>query len=85
MSGKLGAMAKKSGVNTSELGDAVRRWDITHVTVPPSVLAVEDDLPATLRTVVVAGEACPPALVDRWSGSRRSGSGSSPRSPSNPG
>ncbi|QYC40289.1 A50926 NRPS, modules 4-5-6 [Nonomuraea coxensis DSM 45129] len=53
------------------LGDAVRRWGITHVTVPPSVLAVEDDLPDSLETLVVAGEACPPALVDRWSPGRR--------------
>ncbi|WP_030437892.1 non-ribosomal peptide synthetase [Actinoplanes subtropicus] len=53
------------------LGDAVRRWDITHVTVPPSVLAVEDDLPDSLATLIVAGEACPPVLVDRWSPGRR--------------
>nr|ADU56041.1 hypothetical protein CA37-18 [uncultured organism CA37] len=53
------------------LGDAVRRWSITHVTVPPSVLAVEADLPENLKTLVVAGEACPPALVDRWSQGRR--------------
>ncbi|MFG2231294.1 amino acid adenylation domain-containing protein [Streptomyces sp. NPDC048723] len=55
----------------ASLGDAVRRWRITHVTVPPSVLAVEDDLPDSLETLVVAGEACPPALVDRWSRYRR--------------
>jgi nonribosomal peptide synthetase CepB len=53
------------------LGDAVRRWGITHVTVPPSVLAVEDELPDSLRTLIVAGEACPPALVDRWAPGRR--------------
>ncbi|RSM42865.1 non-ribosomal peptide synthetase [Actinoplanes sp. ATCC 53533] len=53
------------------LGDAVRRWSITHVTVPPSVLAVEDDLPESLETLIVAGEACPPALVDRWSRGHR--------------
>ncbi|RSM99102.1 non-ribosomal peptide synthetase [Nonomuraea sp. WAC 01424] len=53
------------------LGDAVRKWGITHVTVPPSVLAVEDDLPDSLETLVVAGEAVPPALVDRWSPGRR--------------
>ncbi|MDR7276982.1 non-ribosomal peptide synthetase [Catenuloplanes atrovinosus] len=53
------------------LGEAVRRWDVTHVTVPPSVLAVEDDLPASLETLIVAGEACPPALVDRWAPGHR--------------
>ncbi|GAA1914528.1 hypothetical protein GCM10009837_44050 [Streptomyces durmitorensis] len=53
------------------LGQAVRAWGATHVTVPPSVLAVEEELPAELRTLVVAGETCPPALVDRWSAGRR--------------
>nr|AGS49832.1 long-chain-fatty-acid--CoA ligase [uncultured bacterium esnapd16.2] len=53
------------------LGEALRRWEATHVTVPPSVLAVEEDLPETLGTLIVAGEACPPALVDRWSQDRR--------------
>ena len=42
---------------------------ITHLTLPPSVLAVlpEAELP-DLRVLVVAGEACPPELVRRWSG-----------------
>ncbi|ATL69942.1 non-ribosomal peptide synthetase [Nocardia terpenica] len=53
------------------LGDAARRWGITHVTVSPSVLAVEDDLPDSLETLLTAGEICPPALVDRWSRGRR--------------
>ncbi|MFG2647895.1 amino acid adenylation domain-containing protein [Streptomyces sp. NPDC048436] len=53
------------------LGQAVRASGATHVTVPPSVLATEDELPAELRTLVVAGETCPPALVDRWSAGRR--------------
>ncbi|MCS7477865.1 amino acid adenylation domain-containing protein [Umezawaea endophytica] len=53
------------------LGDALRRWGITHLTVSPSVLAVEDDLPDTLRTVLTGGEVLPPALVDRWSPGRR--------------
>ncbi|HEY0736386.1 MAG TPA: amino acid adenylation domain-containing protein [Herpetosiphonaceae bacterium] len=40
---------------------------ITTVTLPPSVLAVLPDaeLPA-LRTIVSAGEACPPDVVERW-------------------
>ncbi|RSN59718.1 non-ribosomal peptide synthetase [Streptomyces sp. WAC 04229] len=53
------------------LGDALRRADITHLTVSPSVLASEDDLPDTLRTVLTGGEALPAALVDRWSPGRR--------------
>ncbi|MGW4031103.1 amino acid adenylation domain-containing protein, partial [Streptomyces sp. NPDC004838] len=53
------------------LADAVREWGATHVTVPPSVLATEEHLPASLRTLVVAGETCPPALVERWAADRR--------------
>ncbi|MCL7494788.1 amino acid adenylation domain-containing protein [Streptomyces sp. MCA2] len=53
------------------LGDAIRRADITHLTVSPSVLASEDDLPDTLQTVLTGGEALPAALVDRWSPGRR--------------
>ncbi|MGH3755910.1 MAG: condensation domain-containing protein, partial [Pseudonocardiaceae bacterium] len=42
---------------------------VTHITVPPSVLAVlptENSLPQ-VTTLVVAGEACPPELVAAWS------------------
>ncbi|MFJ6392190.1 amino acid adenylation domain-containing protein [Streptomyces sp. NPDC091972] len=53
------------------LGEALRHWDITHVTVPPSALATADELPDGLRTLVVAGEECPPALADRWAGDHR--------------
>ncbi|MGW2231975.1 amino acid adenylation domain-containing protein, partial [Streptomyces formicae] len=53
------------------LGEALHRTRATHVTVPPSVLAAEDELPGELRTLVVAGEACPVGLVDRWSSGRR--------------
>ncbi|MGY3677005.1 amino acid adenylation domain-containing protein [Streptomyces sp. TE33382] len=53
------------------LAEALERWQVTHVTVPPSVLGTADALPDELQTVVVAGEACPPSLVDRWSEGRR--------------
>jgi amino acid adenylation domain-containing protein/non-ribosomal peptide synthase protein (TIGR01720 family) len=52
-------------------GRALAELEVTHVTVPPSALAAAEDLPDVLRTVVVAGEACPPALVARWSAGRR--------------
>ncbi|MEV5976565.1 amino acid adenylation domain-containing protein [Streptomyces sp. NPDC052114] len=53
------------------LDEALRRSGASHVTVPPSVLAAEDELPRALETLVVAGEACPPGLVDRWARGRR--------------
>ncbi|WP_416971231.1 non-ribosomal peptide synthase/polyketide synthase [Streptomyces sp. 4F14] len=49
---------------------ALTALDVTHVTVPPSVLvALEGELRA--RTLVVAGEACSPELVQRWAPGRR--------------
>ncbi len=41
---------------------------ITHITLPPSALAVlpHQDLP-DLKTIIVAGEACSPELVKQWS------------------
>lgn len=41
---------------------------ITHSDLPPSLLRLidPDDLPATLRTVIIGGEACPPDTVRRW-------------------
>ncbi|MEV0281340.1 non-ribosomal peptide synthase/polyketide synthase [Streptomyces sp. NPDC050610] len=45
---------------------------ITHATLPPSALAqlADDALPARM-TLTVAGEACPPHLVERFSRGRR--------------
>ncbi|MET9225533.1 amino acid adenylation domain-containing protein [Lentzea sp. NPDC003310] len=54
------------------LAELVARHRITHVTLPPTALRVLDPaaLP-TVTTLVVAGEACPPALVPVWSAGRR--------------
>jgi amino acid adenylation domain-containing protein/non-ribosomal peptide synthase protein (TIGR01720 family) len=56
----------------AELVDLLRDHAITHVTLPPSALAV---LPAGAipdgTTVVTAGEACPPDVVARWAPGRR--------------
>ncbi|HYH19580.1 MAG TPA: amino acid adenylation domain-containing protein [Azospirillum sp.] len=50
----------------------LERWRIDTVTLPPSVLARLPDggLP-DLRTLVVAGEACPADLAARWAPGRR--------------
>ena len=50
----------------------LREQAVTTVTLPPSVLAIlpTENLPA-LRTIIVAGEACSPDLVDRWASGRR--------------
>ncbi|WP_344174699.1 amino acid adenylation domain-containing protein, partial [Pilimelia columellifera] len=54
------------------LADLVLERAITCITLPPTALAV---LPANALaprcTLVVAGEACSPALVDRWAPGRR--------------
>jgi len=55
------------------LADAVRRHAITHLTLTPAVLtSVEDEAAfASVRTLVVAGDACAQALVRRWARGRR--------------
>ncbi|MCP4700309.1 MAG: amino acid adenylation domain-containing protein, partial [Gammaproteobacteria bacterium] len=51
----------------------LKKQGITHVTLPPSVLAVlpcHHPLPA-LRMIIVGGDACPPELAASWSEGRR--------------
>jgi len=62
-----------------EFADLLRRARITHATLPPSVLTTltPEELPE-LRTVVSAGEACPPTLPRRWSRDRLFGNGYGP-------
>ncbi|GGT00027.1 non-ribosomal peptide synthetase [Streptomyces cinerochromogenes] len=54
-----------------DLAGVLRRHAVTHATLPPTALAVlpDDALPDGM-TLVVAGEACPPALVAQWSPGR---------------
>ncbi|XWK89437.1 MAG: non-ribosomal peptide synthase/polyketide synthase [Phormidium sp.] len=46
----------------------LRDYGITHITLPPSALAVlpAEELP-TLQTIIVAGEACSPEVIKLWS------------------
>ncbi|MEH2211071.1 amino acid adenylation domain-containing protein [Nostoc sp.] len=50
----------------------LREQAITHITLPPSALAVLPvvELP-TLQTIIVAGETCGSDLVEQWSSNRR--------------
>jgi amino acid adenylation domain-containing protein len=54
-----------------DLADVLTEQAITVIVMPPSALAnlPPRDYPA-LRTIVVAGEACPPDLVNRWAPGR---------------
>ena len=53
------------------LAEFLRRNDITHATLPPAALSslAPEAVPAAM-TVITAGEACTPALVQRWSADR---------------
>ncbi|MEA5561957.1 non-ribosomal peptide synthase/polyketide synthase [Planktothrix agardhii] len=53
------------------LMERLRDYAITHITLPPSALAVLawENLPL-LQTIIVAGEACSPELVKKWSQGR---------------
>ncbi|MFD5495941.1 amino acid adenylation domain-containing protein, partial [Streptomyces sp. NPDC127091] len=55
-----------------DLADTVRDLHVTHATIPPAALAAmqPSDLP-TLTTLVVAGEAVPAQVVERWAPGRR--------------
>ncbi len=50
----------------------LRDYRITHITLPPSALAVlpTEELPA-LQTIILAGEACSIDLIRQWSANRR--------------
>ncbi|MGA4009746.1 amino acid adenylation domain-containing protein, partial [Ralstonia nicotianae] len=73
LSGATSVMAPPDDlVPGAPLAALLLRERVTHVTLPPAVLAVmpEDSL-ASVRYLIVAGEAVSPALVERWHHGRR--------------
>ncbi|MBV9450342.1 MAG: amino acid adenylation domain-containing protein [Streptosporangiaceae bacterium] len=56
----------------TEMVETLRAARVTHLILPPSVLAMLPYGPLPdLRTLICAGEALPPALADRWADGRR--------------
>lgn len=70
--GKLCLGSKEALMPGPAFVEMLRDHDITHITLPPSVLSA---LPSRelnfLTTIIVAGEACPAELVRDWAGGRR--------------
>ncbi len=62
---------KDSLLPGSPLIERLRNYSITHITLPPSALAVMpiEELPA-LQTIIVAGEASSAELIRQWSAGR---------------
>ncbi|OYD96428.1 non-ribosomal peptide synthetase [Nostoc sp. 'Peltigera membranacea cyanobiont' 210A] len=66
--GTLYLGTKDSLLPGKPLIERLRDYSITHITLPPSALAVMpvEELPA-LQTIIVAGEACAAELIRQWS------------------
>ncbi len=56
----------------SPLVETIDKHAVTHLTIPPSSLAVLPEKPLpSLKTLVTAGESCTEGLVDKWGKNRR--------------
>ena len=56
----------------AHLADYLAKYSVTHATLPPALVGVLQDTDLDqLHTLCVAGEACPPALVQRFGGRLR--------------
>ncbi|MDN4018473.1 AMP-binding protein, partial [Zwartia panacis] len=64
--------ADKQSEQVARLISTIKRYKITHATLPPALLGeVSAEELEGLQTLVVAGEACPPALVQRFASHMR--------------
>jgi amino acid adenylation domain-containing protein len=64
--------SREAQLSTATLVEFIREQGVTNATLPPSILAAwgNEELPS-LKTIVVAGEACTSKLVADWSPGRR--------------
>ncbi len=67
----LHLVRKETLLSLAELIDLINKQGITNMTLPPSVLSVlqPKDFPK-VRSVISAGEKCPPEVAKRWSEGR---------------
>lgn len=67
LSGAALVIDAQGAVAGAELTTLLNQYEVTIVTLPPTILATlsPQDLP-TLQTVLVAGEACPAELAQHW-------------------
>ncbi|MEY3672363.1 MAG: hypothetical protein RI904_2020, partial [Pseudomonadota bacterium] len=64
--------ATMRGDSATHLMSTMSTHQITHATLPPALVAVlQEGTLSTLKTLVVAGEACPPILVEQYAGQVR--------------
>ncbi|MFC7396829.1 amino acid adenylation domain-containing protein [Chelatococcus sp. GCM10030263] len=71
LSGAALVLPKERLMAGAELASIIERHQVTHVTLPPAILAALE--PGTLSpdvTIVTAGEACPPDVVAAWAPGR---------------
>nr|CAC01604.1 peptide synthetase [Anabaena sp. 90] len=69
--GTLYLGSKDSLMPGTPLIERLRDYAITHITLPPSALAVLHKVElTTLQTIIVAGEACAVELIKQWSAGR---------------
>jgi non-ribosomal peptide synthase protein (TIGR01720 family) len=70
--GKLVVSGRDVVLAGEELSELIKLEQVEVATIPPSVLpSVNPAEIEVLRTLVVAGEACPQTLVEQWAGERR--------------
>ncbi|WFQ81065.1 amino acid adenylation domain-containing protein [Xenorhabdus sp. SF857] len=69
--GRLYLARRENLLPGTTLSHYLETHTMTHALLSPTALATMDSLPATLQTLMVGGEACPPTLTKRWASGRQ--------------